>query len=90
MASSLTNQLSKLEDLLKGFGYRVRYEKGNFRTGACILQTSKVVVVNKFANVEVKIQSLLDLLLTLELDVELLNEQQQDYYQQIQEKEMSN
>ena len=72
---SLTNHtLEKLELLLRAGGYKVRYEKGNFKTGACVLQSSRVVVINKFSNLESKIQSILELFLELELDHQLLDE----------------
>jgi hypothetical protein len=73
----LTNHtLEKLELLLRAGGYKVRYEKGNFKTGACLLQSSKIIVINKFSNLESKIQSILDLFLELELDSKLLDEKQ--------------
>ncbi len=68
--------LEKIEGLLKTLGYRLRYEKGNFKTAACMLQSSKVVVVNKFSNLESKIISLADLLKQLNIDEALLEEKQ--------------
>lgn len=68
--------LEKLENLLKALEYRVRYEKGNFKTGACVLENSRVVVVNKFANLESKIIALADLIGTLEVSDEPLDEKQ--------------
>lgn len=68
--------LDKLEKLLSTSGYKVRYEKGNFRTGACIIQHSKVVVVNKFSNIEVKVAALANLIHAMEIDSSLLNEKQ--------------
>jgi hypothetical protein len=53
--------LKKLEDFLKENGYEVRYEKGNFKSGYCILEAKKVVVVNKFATIESRIQSLFEI-----------------------------
>ena len=41
MLSLTPHTLEKLEILLKTAGYKVRYEKGNFKTGACLLQNSK-------------------------------------------------
>lgn len=70
------HSLDKIEALLKGMGYRVRYEKGNFKTGSCLLQSSKVVVVNKFSNIEMKINSLLELLRELEPDISKLDDKQ--------------
>ncbi|WP_370525651.1 hypothetical protein [Olivibacter sp. SDN3] len=61
-------------------GYKVRYEKGNFRTGSCMLQSSKVIVVNRFSNIEVKINSLLDLLKTIDPDTSKLDEKQKQFY----------
>lgn len=56
------HSLNKLEALLKDLGFRVRYEKGNFRTGACVLQNGRVVVVNKFLDLEGRISSLIEVL----------------------------
>ena len=68
--------LEKLETLLKCAGYKVRYEKGNFKTGACVLQNSKVIVVNKFSNLENKIQAIISLLQNLPVDIHLLDDRQ--------------
>jgi hypothetical protein len=81
---SLTNHtLEKLENLLKSAGYKIRYEKGNFKTGACLLQNSRIVVVNKFSNLESKIHSVVELLLELEIDHKLLDEKQIAFLHQI-------
>lgn len=53
--------LKKLEEALKEFAYEVRYEKGNFRSGYCVLEAKKVVVVNKFSTLESRIQSLIEI-----------------------------
>lgn len=57
--------LNKLESLLKENFYEVRYEKGNFRSGYCIVEDKKVVVVNKFATIESRIQALNEIAQTL-------------------------
>ncbi|NCD71291.1 hypothetical protein [Mucilaginibacter agri] len=86
---TLTNHtLEKIENLLKSAGYKVRYEKGNFKTGACLLQNSRMIVVNKFSNLEVKIQSLAELVRTTEIDQKLLDEKQLAFYQQIKQTEL--
>jgi hypothetical protein len=54
--------LSKLEDSFTELGYAIRYEKGNFKAGYCLLKDVKVVIVNKFFNTESRINSLLDIL----------------------------
>ena len=53
--------LKKLEDFLKENQYDVRYEKGNFRSGYCILEAKKVVVINKFSTIESRIQALFEI-----------------------------
>lgn len=53
--------LKKLEDLLKDNGYEVRYEKGNFKSGFCILEAKKVAVINKFSTIESRIQALIEI-----------------------------
>jgi len=84
MNLSITNHtLDKLESLLKALDYRVRYEKGNFKTGACVLENSRVVVVNKFSNLESKIQGLADLLATLEVQDQLLDDKQKQLLNQL-------
>jgi hypothetical protein len=54
--------LKKLEDLLKEQGYEVRYEKGNFKSGYCVLEAKKVVVINKFSTLESRIQALIEII----------------------------
>ncbi len=83
MLTFTTHTLEKLEILLRTSGYRVRYEKGNFKTGACVLQNSQIIVVNKFSNLESKIQAIVELVRQLELDYHLLDDKQITFLQQI-------
>jgi hypothetical protein len=83
MLTLTTHTLEKLEMLLKTAGYKVRYEKGNFKTGACLLLSSKMIVVNRFSNLESKILALAELLRDLEIDYNLLDEKQSTFLQQI-------
>ena len=71
--------LDKLEQLLKALNYKLRYEKGNFKTGACMLDSSRVIVVNKFSNLESKVMSVAALVQTLETDEALLDEKQKAF-----------
>lgn len=89
MIALTQHSLDKLESLLKGFGYRVRYERGSFKTGACVLQDTKVVVVNKFSNIEVKVQSLCRLVLELIGDESMLDDKQKAFYQIIKQTELA-
>lgn len=88
MLTATNHTLEKLENVLKSAGYKVRYEKGNFKTGACLLQSSRMVVVNKFSNLESKIQALAELMRTVEVDLKLLDEKQIAFYQQIKQTEL--
>ncbi|NGM65188.1 hypothetical protein [Sphingobacterium sp. SGR-19] len=87
MLAFTQHNLGKIEDLFAALGYRVRYEKGSFRTGACVLQNTRVIVVNKFSNLEVRIQSLIQLLRDMEVDVSLLDEKKSEFYKLIKKEE---
>lgn len=66
MTKNAQQQLKKLEEHLYESGYEVRYEKGNFKSGYCILETKKLVMVNKFSAVETRINSLMEIINILE------------------------
>ncbi len=83
MLTLTTHTLEKLEMLLKTAGYKVRYEKGNFKTGACLLLNSKMIVVNRFSNLESKILALAELTRDLEIDLNLLDDKQFTFLQQL-------
>ena len=68
--------LEKLELLFKVLDYKVRYEKGNFKTGACMLESSRIIVVNKFSDLESRITALAELLRSIAVDETLLDEKQ--------------
>lgn len=66
--------LKKIEKLYEMGGYAVRYEKGHFQSGHCVVEERKVIVVNKFFDIEARINTLLDLLTQVELDTSQLDE----------------
>jgi len=87
MAFSFTQHtLDKVEKLIEEAGYKVRYEKGNFRTGTCVLERSKIIVVNKFSNLESKITALIELIPHLEIDETLLNTKQHQFLYSLKQK----
>ena len=53
--------MDKIERVLDETGYIVRYERGNFQSGYCILEQRKVVVLNKFLQLEGRISTLIDI-----------------------------
>ncbi|UZD24007.1 hypothetical protein PBT90_11495 [Algoriphagus halophytocola] len=60
--------LDKLENLFASSDYMLRYEKGNFKSGYCVLNDAKIVIVNKYFPLEGKINALIDILMELNLD----------------------
>jgi len=56
-----------LESIFKQNKYIVRYEKGTFQSGYCILQDKRVVVINKFYDTESRINALVEIFQQIEL-----------------------
>ena len=75
--------LSKLEDIFAETEYTLRYEKGSFKAGYCLLKDTKVVVVNKYFNIESRIQCLADLLKSMEIDENKLSDRSKKTLQEI-------
>lgn len=78
--------LNRLEKILEESQYVVRYERGSFQSGYCILEEKKVVVLNKFLNTEGRINTLIDLLPSLQVTYELLTVDAQKMYDEVMEK----
>jgi hypothetical protein len=68
----IQSTLDKMEKILDDSGYIVRYERGTFQSGYCILEQKKVVVLNKFLAVEGRINTLVDILPQLNIHPESL------------------
>jgi|GEM_PF-553769 len=66
--------LQKLEDLLKENNYTIRNEKGNFKSGYCILDFKRVIVINKFSTIESRINAMIEILKELD-STEVLSEE---------------
>ena len=75
--------LDKLEAIPEQSGYVLRYERGTFQSGYCILEERKVVVLNKFLQTEGRINTLLDLIPQLDINTELLTEESKKLYRSI-------
>ena len=60
--------LEKIEKIISESGYILRYERGTFQSGYCILESKKVVVLNKFLQTEGRINTLIDLISNLQID----------------------
>lgn len=75
--------LTKIETLIEETGYVIRYERGTFQSGYCILEEKKVVVLNKFLQLEGKINTLIDLMLQLPIAAGIVKPESKKLYQQI-------
>lgn len=67
------NTLDKIDRMIEESGYIVRYERGSFQSGFCILEDRKVVVLNKFLQLEGRINTLIDLIPQLKIGAETLS-----------------
>ena len=77
------NTLDKVEKIAEESGYVMRYERGSFQSGYCILQAKKVVVLNKFLPTEGRINTLIDLLPQLNIHFDSLTHESQKLYTEI-------
>jgi len=75
--------LNKLEKILDEAGYVVRYERGSFQSGYCILEDKKVVVLNKFLIPEGRINTLMDIIPTVNINYDLLTRDSQKMYDEM-------
>ncbi len=77
------HNLDKIEKVIEESGYVIRYERGTFQSGYCILQERKVVVLNKFFQTEGRINTLIDLLPQLEVNIDTLTHESQKLYEEL-------
>ena len=75
--------LDKIERVAEESGYVIRYERGTFQSGYCILQAKKVIVVNKFFQAEGRINTLIDLMPQLEINFDALTHESQKMYDEV-------
>jgi hypothetical protein len=66
--------LKKFETIFEELEYTIRYEKGSFQSGYCIVKNQKIIVVNKFFDTEAKINCLIDIMDNVEMDESLLTQ----------------
>jgi hypothetical protein len=75
--------LDKVEKIAEESGYVMRYERGSFQSGYCILQAKKVVVLNKFLPTEGRINTLIDLMPQLNINFDSLTLESQKLYTEV-------
>ncbi len=78
--------LNKLEKLLEESAYVIRYERGTFQSGYCIVEAKRVVVLNKFLNVDGRINTLIELIPQLTINYDDLTYDSQKMYDEIMKK----
>ena len=62
---------SKLENILESQEYKIRFEKGNFKSGYCIIKDKKVVIINKYFSLEGKINALIKIIKSIQISKQL-------------------
>jgi hypothetical protein len=75
--------LNRLEDIFSESDYILRYEKGNFKSGYCILKQTQVVIINKYFTTEGKITALLEILRSVSLNTDRMNEKNKKLYEDL-------
>lgn len=75
--------LDKLGNILEESGYVVRYERGTFQSGWCLLEARKVVVLNKFLSVEGRINTLMEIIPQVAIDFDKLTHESQKLYEEV-------
>ncbi len=83
------NNLDKIEKVIEEGGYIIRYERGTFQSGYCILQAKRVVVLNKFLQTEGRINTLIDLLPVLKINFDDLTHESQKLYDELMTQEVA-
>lgn len=75
--------LDKLADILGQSDYVVRYERGTFQSGWCLLEERRIVVLNKFLSVEGRINTLIEIIPQLAIDFDKLTLESQKLYEDL-------
>jgi hypothetical protein len=75
--------LDKLQQILAENNYSIRYERGTFQSGWCLLEQKRIVVLNKFLDTEGRINTLLDLIPQVQINFDKLTLESQKLYNQV-------
>lgn len=75
--------LNKIENLFKEINYRIRYEKGNFSSGYCLVNDSKIIIINKFFDTKARIEALLEIIHQIKIPDQVLTEPSQETLKKI-------
>ena len=78
-----THTLKKAEKILDEAGYVLRYEKGSFNAGFCILEDRNIVVINKYFQTEAKVGAILEIIGRVKIDKTKLSDASKEFYNKI-------
>lgn len=76
--------LKKIETIFEEIAYVVRYEKGNFQSGYCMVENRKIAVINKFYDTEGRINCLLEIMEIVKIDPSQLTEKSAKFFKILQ------
>jgi len=79
--------LKKIEELFEEIGYTIRYAKGSFNSGYCMVENQQVAVINKFFDTEGRAGVLIEILSQIEVDTKKLTEKGLKTFKQVSKKE---
>ena len=82
--------LDKLQSIPELAGYILRYERGNFQSGYCILESKQVIVLNTFLQTEGRINTLLELIPQLQIDPVVLPEDLRKLHEEVRSQAAAN
>ena len=81
--------LDKLSNIPGESDYVIRYERGTFQSGWCLLEARRILVLNKFLNIEGRINTLLDIIPQLNIDFDKLTHESQKLYEEVVKKSVA-
>lgn len=67
------NNLNKLELVFAELSYEIRYEKGHFQSGYCIVADKRIILISKFFNTQARIESLIEILSEINIEESTLS-----------------
>lgn len=65
--------VKKLETALEDAGYTIRYAKGSFSSGYCILNSERLILINKFSTTDGRFYALSSLVQLLSKELQANN-----------------
>lgn len=75
--------LHKLEEIFRDLQYTIRYEKGTFNSGYCIVEHNNVVVINKFFDTDGRVNVMIEILNSIISDDSQLDEKSRAFYRNL-------